>query len=169
MSKKSRERAEVIVDALQEAGFDATMAGSPTMELVLIDIDAGEHRTARLRIEDDGHIVIEHEYKPGTVSSMLREARLEPYTRARSKMWSIYSLDVWGNEEDGFEVNNRQRAGDIEILDGASDEDIIKTLKQEGFLKAKVKASQIHIDGDDYAMNVDDAETGEPIYQLESR
>ena len=51
-----------------------------------------------------------------------------------------YSLvnyfDVWTDEEGGWQVNNSQvEFRDLVILDDATDKDILKYLKQIGFLK----------------------------------
>lgn len=44
-------------------------------------------------------------------------------------------FDVWGNEEDGWEVNNLcTRADDLFILDDTTDQELLTFLKQIGFL-----------------------------------
>lgn len=47
----------------------------------------------------------------------------------------INYFDVWGNEKDGFEVNNLcVEKESIDIKDDASDKEILQVLVDEGFL-----------------------------------
>ena len=47
----------------------------------------------------------------------------------------INYFDVWGNEEDGYEVNDAcVEAEDLVITDEATDEDIVDYLFQNGYL-----------------------------------
>lgn len=43
--------------------------------------------------------------------------------------WEIvYHFDVWGNEEDGFTVNDSRSAGTVELPVNASDSQILRAL-----------------------------------------
>jgi hypothetical protein len=48
--------------------------------------------------------------------------------------WDVYGYDVWGNEEDGFDVNDVYRLGTVELPPDARLEQIIDVLKEEGHL-----------------------------------
>lgn len=77
--------------------------------------------------------------------------------------WTVWSLDVWGNDEDGYEVNDRSRCGEIEFdADTAKDQDINDALVAGGFICA---CNALNIDGDDGMLFVDTAD-GKPLYQL---
>ena len=79
--------------------------------------------------------------------------------------FKVYSLDVWGNKKDGFEVNDRSQSG--KILTKLDDKSIIKALKKENFLNKKCHFKSFSIDGDDTFISIDAAKTGEPLYELE--
>lgn len=52
-----------------------------------------------------------------------------------SKYTLIDYYDVWGNSEEGFEVNNLMRFDNyIDIAENASDDDIIQGLINKGYL-----------------------------------
>lgn len=81
------------------------------------------------------------------------------------KTWRVYSLDVWGNQRDGFEVNDRCNVGTIELPEDATDKQIIRAMVEQGYLRS----SRFHfaIDGDDMMMDIDHEPTGRPLYSLE--
>lgn len=99
--------------------------------------------------------------------------------------YSVWNLDVWGNEEEGFDVNDRgcyQRAVEFpttheiynEGTDGefaedwANNKQIIDTLIEIGYLRCNCIPSDFVIDGDiTSSLYVNDAENGCPICQLE--
>ena len=84
------------------------------------------------------------------------------------RTWAVYSLDVWGNAADGFEVNDRSRAGTITISDDATDADIIGALVDADFLVANHRCG-IDDDGDDRYMGVSIRSSGRPVFQLERK
>ena len=48
--------------------------------------------------------------------------------------YKVCTLDVWGNSEDGFDVNDQFAAGSIELSAEMSDSEILQKLADEGFL-----------------------------------
>lgn len=78
--------------------------------------------------------------------------------------WSVYSLDVWGNPREGFEVNDRCKVGTVDIPEYAEDKGIIKALVDAGYLKPRF---QFNIDGDDMFLSIDHAASGRPVLQLQ--
>lgn len=80
--------------------------------------------------------------------------------------YTVWSLDVWGNQEDGFEVNDRRRAGSLIMAKDSSDGSIVRRLVAEGFLRRGTSLSDVEISGDDEFILVDDYRTGEPVLQL---
>lgn len=99
--------------------------------------------------------------------------------------YNVWSLDVWGNETDGFNVNDRScifrelefptypqgynRGTAAEFWEHwPSDKQIIETMKDAGIMAAMVKPEDIVIDGDyEFSLNIDDASNGFPLWQLE--
>lgn len=99
--------------------------------------------------------------------------------------YDVWSLDVWGNEQDGFQVNDRSCfARDVEFkthprgynrgTDGEfwshwpSDLQVLNRLKEIGFMKDHITLDDILIDGEyEYSLYIEDSETTEPICQLE--
>lgn len=87
--------------------------------------------------------------------------------------WEVMSLDVWGNEKDGYDVNNWFHAGWLEFDDYPSENDIFKALKSEGLIGDKVRRSAVYIDpasSDGYYEVADNRKTKgtwmQPIYQV---
>lgn len=75
-------------------------------------------------------------------------------------------FDVWGNQEDGWEINNLcvlDELGLITITDDATDEDVIDYLISIKYLGEDSKG-KVRIEGDDYFMelfsNIDDMPLG---------
>jgi hypothetical protein len=80
--------------------------------------------------------------------------------------WDVYGLDVWGNEEDGFEVNDSWKIGSVRLGEDPTDEEITSALIGNGYLKSRVTADQLDIDGDDMSLFVSDIDTGEPVFNM---
>ena len=81
--------------------------------------------------------------------------------------WQVWGLDVWGNDIDGYEVNDRYRHGAIELSKSYLDEELLSALKDQGLLNEFCTLEQINIDGDDTSLYIDDASNSQPIYQLD--
>jgi hypothetical protein len=156
--------AAVIADALQEAGYEAR----PSRGGNTVVVSAGRSMVrARFTVQSDGSVVIEHEEEPWEVEHLLKAARLGSSVKIRGKLYDVHGLDVWGNEEDGFEVNDVYPSrGTIEIPLHAKTADIVKALKEDGYIDRDVSPSNIEIDGDEYNLDVRDASNGQPVYQL---
>ena len=83
--------------------------------------------------------------------------------------FKVYYLDVWGNEEDGFEVNDRSQCGTIQLPTDFTDQDLIRELIENDILNAfsgTVK-DKFTIDGDDTLIMIDEKSNGRPLLQLE--
>lgn len=80
--------------------------------------------------------------------------------------WRVFTLDVWGNEEDGFEVNDRREAGQIETSDEPTDNEVWSALLLADIAKGPFR--QASFDGDaETTIFIEDRETGRPVFQLE--
>jgi hypothetical protein len=80
--------------------------------------------------------------------------------------FAVVSLDVWGNVEEGFEVNDQWKIGTVEFDADASDEEIVNVLIEDGYLTNGTKAEDLDFDGDDSFIMISAAETGLPIFNL---
>ena len=94
--------------------------------------------------------------------------------RKMNESYGVYDLinyfDVWGNAEDGWDVNDVSRdETDIWIDDDATNEEIVDYLiDQVGFLSPDARGGvEVWNDGDMIEFSV--AETGEPLGRLERK
>lgn len=88
----------------------------------------------------------------------------------RKETWDVISLDVWGNPDDGFEINDMHKAGTVQLQAEPTKEQIVRAMKRENWLKKGVRSARIAIDdfGDDEYPQIalEDSRTGEPIFHL---
>jgi hypothetical protein len=84
----------------------------------------------------------------------------------KTKIWKLYSLDVWGNAKEGYEVNDRYHLDNLELSDNATEKELVKILKSMDYLKKTVKMKQLKIDWDEDYTTIDSAKTGKPLFQL---
>lgn len=79
--------------------------------------------------------------------------------------YELIEYDVWGNEEDGWNVNQAFHAHQYYFVDTRWDDKIlIQELKKQGLIKKGVKSNLIGIEGDDYAIYFD--YNGKPEFEL---
>ena len=86
-----------------------------------------------------------------------------------SNMWSLIDyFDVWGNAEDGWEVNNSSTEFDDLYLDPTiTNEEIVDYLKSIGYFAPTVTMDQLTIeDGGDY-IEFFKADDGMPLCRLD--
>lgn len=102
-------------------------------------------------------------HESGCNDAFIFTKRGKDYRRFR-----VWSLDVWGNEREGFEVNDRREAGSIIILDDSDDKTLLKALKKKNFINKKCHFKSFHLDGDNLSIYVDWRKNGFPLYQLEA-
>lgn len=78
----------------------------------------------------------------------------------------INYFDVWGNEVDGYEVNNQcVEARDIQIADDATDDDIINYLQLAGYLNTN-ETSLFEVEDNGDFIEIFAKETIMPLYSL---
>ena len=82
--------------------------------------------------------------------------------------WSLIDyFDVWGNKEDGWEVNNLSvEFEDLYIADDVTDEDLIDYLKDIGYLAKELEVSEIEIWDSGDMIELSKADDGMPICRL---
>jgi len=82
--------------------------------------------------------------------------------------WKLCFLDVWGNEEEGFEVNDIFPIDCIELEENFTNQDLIHELLAQNYLcsfAGQVK-DVFSVDGDDEFVTIDDAKDGFPLFHL---
>lgn len=78
----------------------------------------------------------------------------------------INYFDVWGNEVDGYIVNDAMVSGNVEFPENATDAEIILSLKDFGILGEYANENTISIEGDDMFMELKNKDNDYPICQL---
>lgn len=81
--------------------------------------------------------------------------------------WTVWTLDVWGNPSDGWDVNDRSNRGKINLAIDATDAQIIEALIWRGYLSNDARGAVVVADADDRGMNIDRKRDGRPILQME--
>ena len=105
--------------------------------------------------------------------------------KIKTVKYDVWSLDVWGNRKEGFEINDRScfaRAVEFPTThkvynqgteqefsdDWPTDKQIIETLKEIGYLADHVTTNDVDIDGEpDFSFYLEDSQSGFPLCQLE--
>lgn len=73
------------------------------------------------------------------------------YTR-----YTVHGLDVWGNADDGYEVNDIYPSqGVIDLPDDANRMRIIALLQAGGYVRADIDPNLVTIDDDGYDIHLD--------------
>jgi hypothetical protein len=74
--------------------------------------------------------------------------------RSNGRSFRWYSYDVWGNEKDGYEVNNVFRTNDVVFIPNVvkTDKALITYLMNIEFLSPKLNRKLMEIDGDEYVI-----------------
>lgn len=82
--------------------------------------------------------------------------------------WRVWGLDVWGNDKDGYEVNDRWEITDDLILPrGSTDRDVMEWLKHAGLLKKYVQLRWLNFEGDSDFIYIEQARNAYPLFQME--
>lgn len=92
--------------------------------------------------------------------------------RPMKESYGVYDLidyfDVWGNEEDGWDVNNLAKVeSDIWLDDDLSDDEIVNYLIDQVWFFSPKARGNIEVIGDGDFIEFFNAETGEPLGRLE--
>lgn len=80
--------------------------------------------------------------------------------------WNVFTYDVWGNDEDGFEVNDRYDWGSVKLPEDAPGKVVIQTIKDFGIFAQDALAEEFKIDGDGSIMVIEDARNDCPLCEL---
>lgn len=95
-----------------------------------------------------------------------------PEARHKVSNWRVWEYDVWGNAEDGWEINDRSELTDylfsgrlLELKD-ESDYTLLEALKKRGWLKSRTRIEDLKIDGDEISILINQAEDDYPLLGL---
>lgn len=82
--------------------------------------------------------------------------------------WVVYDLDVWGNEEDGYEVNDWWAVGELSFTDMEIQDDkvILEKMKKAGYLKTS-DMRKLEVVADYGFIQIVERKTGKYLYNLE--
>lgn len=86
----------------------------------------------------------------------------------KTKTFTVYTLDVWGNADDGWDVNDRSKAGTIDLDPDAPDAEILRALMDAGFVNGDALKFGT-LEGDDGMIFLDDSRDGCPVLHLEAK
>ena len=82
------------------------------------------------------------------------------------QFYRVFSYDVWGNEEDGWEVNDVWKTWHtVELSPECTDDEVIEELIACGYADPELKKSGIETDGDDQYITVE-LPNGYPFCEL---
>lgn len=89
-------------------------------------------------------------------------------------VWELRTYDVWGNEEDGYEVNDSYNAGTVELTlqvetyNAGTPYEFEDASPSEAQIKEVlgIGDAEIDIDGDDLYIYVDLASDGYPVGEM---
>ncbi len=81
--------------------------------------------------------------------------------------FDVWTLDVWGNAADGFDVNDRCKVGTVEIPDDADDAGVVDALIAAGYLQPSARG-RVEVDGDDMQSSIN-APNGRPLLDVWKR
>lgn len=85
-----------------------------------------------------------------------------------SKWVLVDYYDVWGNADDGWEVNNVSREDEITISDDASDKEIFEYLRDTvKYFNKSLKFEDVYVTGDGDIIEFEASADGMPICRLE--
>lgn len=86
----------------------------------------------------------------------------------KTETWQVYSLDAW-NSPDGWYENNRFRAGTLELPERATNRQILKAMRDQGYLQ-EGSSGKVGIEDfgtDPPSMWITDRSSGEPLFAVE--
>ena len=92
------------------------------------------------------------------------------------RTWLVYALDVWGNPEDGFTVNDRNLVVRVEFDDdGTEDQKVLDVLAASNLVGKNLRANvDVYVSDFDWGpgghvtINIDRSEDEEPLLTLET-
>lgn len=92
----------------------------------------------------------------------------EPKAPNAPGTWKVLTLDVLGNEKDGYEVNASYYTGkEIELPAEPSDAQVRRALVEAGYLNKASQVRHLDFDGDDQTININRKRDGRPLLTIQ--
>jgi hypothetical protein len=85
-----------------------------------------------------------------------------------NKQFEVWSLDVWGDKEDGYIVNDRSKIGTVELSDEADKAEILLVMHNAGFIVSPFKEDMSCVEIIDNYPNWGIDYDGKPVFELTS-
>lgn len=82
------------------------------------------------------------------------------------KRYHVRTLDVWGNEEDGWQVNDVFPNGYIDVEEGVTDEEIWTVLCADNAAQGPFSEAEFDWSGE-LTLYINEKATGKPVFELE--
>ena len=80
--------------------------------------------------------------------------------------WQVADLDVWGNPKEGYEINNVFRLDIyIDLPENFTKTDVVKALKEVGYLKKYVQ-NRLSMEDDEDFILIEQTKNGCPVCYL---
>jgi|CXWL01.1.fsa_nt_gi hypothetical protein len=104
-----------------------------------------------------------------TLDDLEIEPPVEPKAPDTPRTWKIITYDVWGNEKDGYEINQSFYSGrEVELPAEPEDEQVRAALIEAGYLKKSNQLRHLEFDGDgDGFVRVSRKRDSYPIVELQ--
>jgi hypothetical protein len=85
--------------------------------------------------------------------------------------WKVTSIEAWREPEGGWTWNSSYKAGTVEIPADASNVEILKAMRDAGYLseKSKGKVRVEHMPYADTMIEIQEKSTGEPLFAIEPK
>lgn len=96
-------------------------------------------------------------------------ARRAAKREGKTETWKVTSIEAWREPEGGWTWNQSFRAGTIELPPHASTREMLKRMREDGYLGSK-SMGHIRVEkigGDPYLIEFQDKNTGEPFFAIE--
>lgn len=82
-----------------------------------------------------------------------------------SLTYTVWSLDVWGNAEDGYDINDRCKVGSVELDESLESAGVLAALSEAGYVHAALCV--VSDDSDEFNLYIESAHTSRPLLTLE--
>lgn len=80
--------------------------------------------------------------------------------------WDVYAYDVWGNEDEGYTVNDRFYIGKVYTPISPSDKDVLRALVDIRYLTEDATLKHLQIEGNDDTLFIEEKGSGYPLCEL---
>lgn len=83
---------------------------------------------------------------------------------ATKKIDTVHHFDVWGNEEDGWEVNDSRRGPTLEVEEPVTQEKVWAAMVEAGEAQGEFEDAEFEEHGDGYVIT--EKKTGRPVWTV---